>query len=615
MKKVKILFLLLFFAFVVNGQSPEIVWQQCLFTNENDKHPSICEADNGYIIAKEVYDATGVPNYHGFYDIMLTKTDTLGEVIWEKCYGGSATDTPEKIVNIGNGKYMILGKTISADGDIQSGNYGGSDFWVFVINSSGDLLWEKTYGSSWHDIPADIIPLPDGGFVFAGTIEANGGNVGTHIGGKDIWICMCNGEGTILNEFTLGSAGDETVRSLLFNNAGNIMLTGLQKPPAKSGKFVYSDVFTAEIDIQGNLIWQKTYGGSKDDNGIGILETDDGYLLYSETYSDDGDVIGHHGQWSADIWLCNIDYSGNLLSQKCLGGSCDDIPVFITKNYNGYTVVGNTFSNNGDVSGNTSAPANGFSDIWIVKLTEENNIIWQKCIGGSKSEVMDTPFTVLRKPEDNFIICCESGSGTSGDVNCSVSTNSIWLFRVEPCPGYFPQTPSQPTGPDTVYSANHPETTFNIAPPANAWTFNWKLEPDTAGELTDYGLYAKVLWTSNFSGTANVSAQSQNYCGESNWSQPHIITVFNTMGSENYQKQSLLKVYPNPAKDYIVFETSESGINGTVVLMNIFGEEIVKKELPAGKNVFDIRGIESGVYFYKIETENNFYSGEIVILK
>jgi len=614
--KTKVLILLLLITFTTYGQLPEIIWQRCINTNEYDQHPSICEADNGYLITKEVFNATGVPNYHGFYDILVTKTDTSGIIIWEKCFGGSATDSPVKIINTGIGEYIVFGKTISTDGDIQSGNHGGSDFWVFKINSSGDLLWEKTYGSTGNDIPADIISLPEGEFVFAGNIEANGGDVSTYIGGKDIWVCRCNGEGAVLNEFTLGSLGDETAGGLLFDNDGYIMLTGLQKPYEKNSTYVYSDVYTAKVDIQGNVIWQKTYGGSKDDSGVGILETNEGYLQYSTTYSSDGDVTGHHGQWGSDIWLCMVDKSGNLLSQKCLGGIYDDIPVFITKNYNGYTIIGYTFSNDGDVTGNHGIPEGVYSDIWIVKLTEESDILWQQCIGGSKSEVMHPPFTVLHKSEDNFTICCESNSGISGDINCTGSNNSIWLIEVEPCPGYFPQIPTQPSGPDTVYSANHPESTYFIDPPANAWTFNWKMEPDSAGELTGYGLYSKVLWASDFTGMVSISAQSANYCGVSNWSEPRIITVYNTIGVPEQSKHKIkLNVYPNPASDYMVFEISKTDIIGTISLMNIFGEEIAKKEILAGKAVFDLRRIENGICFYKTEIEGEVLSGKVIIQK
>ena len=322
--KSKILLILIFMTAAVFAQVPEIARQQCYnysTTSGSDEAVGIIKTNTGYLMAIDVYGNTELPNYHGSFDILIVSIDTIGNVIWEKCYGGSARDFPNKIVDAGNDTYYVLGRTNSTDGDVQSGNNGSNDFWVFKINVAGDLIWEKTYGSPAGDKSKNMITMPDGGFLFTGDIKADGGDVSVCYGDWDIWLCRCDSTGNILWEKTLGNEGADSGEGLLINSEGNIMTVGTIEEEGGTVSCTpegLKDIWLAEIDMQGNILADHCYGAAYSESiGYGITEVDDGYF-----------VLGHSsGIGINDIRLTKIDDQLNIIWEKLYGGNIGDYPA------------------------------------------------------------------------------------------------------------------------------------------------------------------------------------------------------------------------------------------------------------------------------------------------
>lgn len=111
---------------------------------------------------------------------------------------------------------------------------------------------------------------------------------------------------------------------------------------------------------------EKCLGGSEWEAPSNIQQTSDsGYIIAGDTDSTDGDVAGNHG--SSDNWIVKLDKSGNIEWKKCIGGSNTDTANHIQQTSDGgYIVAGETYSTNGDVTGN-----HGDRDYWIVKLKKE----------------------------------------------------------------------------------------------------------------------------------------------------------------------------------------------------------------------------------------------------
>jgi hypothetical protein len=248
------------------------------------------------------------------------------QVVWQRCFGGSDDDRVNAMVSTRDGGYAIAGMTRSNDGDV-SGQHGWMDAWVVKLDADLNLTWQKCFGGTEIDEAFGICQTIDGGYIVAcGAVSDNGNVTGNH-GKEDLWIL--------------------------------------------------------KLTTQGALQWQRTYGGSEDDRAISVTQTQDGtYLVAGYILSEDGDVLYNHG--ASDIWALNLDAQGEILWQKSLGGSDWDIPgaMVQTKDY-GFLIAGHSYSDDGDVN----CPIEG-RKIWLSKVTHTWNLDWQTCLGGKSVNTM-----------------------------------------------------------------------------------------------------------------------------------------------------------------------------------------------------------------------------------
>ena len=110
---------------------------------------------------------------------------------WQKCLGGTVTDEANSIQQTSDGRFIVAGYTFSNDGDV-SGNHGNSDYWVVKLNSSGDILWQKCLGGTIDDRAYSIQQTSDGGFIVAGFTVSNDGDVSGNHGASDAWVVKLN---------------------------------------------------------------------------------------------------------------------------------------------------------------------------------------------------------------------------------------------------------------------------------------------------------------------------------------------------------------------------------------------------------------------------------------
>jgi hypothetical protein len=172
-----------------------------------------------------------------------------------------------------------------------------------------------------------------------------------------------------------------------------------------------------------NIEWQNCLGGSNNDFAGSIQQTNDGgYVLAGNTVSNDGNVRGNLG--SSDFWVVKLSSSRAIQWQKCLGGSYEDKANCIRQTADGgYIVVGDTRSNDGDVSGN-----HGLSDVWAVKLNSSGAIEWQKSLGGSSE---DGANSVRQTSDDGYVIAGYTQS-SNGDVSENHGKYDYWVVKLNP---------------------------------------------------------------------------------------------------------------------------------------------------------------------------------------
>jgi len=175
-----------------------------------------------------------------------------------------------------------------------------------------------------------------------------------------------------------------------------------------------------------------------------------------------------------DVWLVKIDFLGKILWQKCYGGSKNDIPnrVFKTSD-GGFVVFANTSSNNGDVSGNLSVGQE--TSIWVFKVDENGVLLWQRCIGGSRNEKVAG---VIQHSDYKYTVAGEMLYSPLGDVNCSNfvpgSVANYWVFGVSDTTVNMAETSAIAV--DVKVYPNPAKSVLNIDFPANYDMLNSTIE-------------------------------------------------------------------------------------------------------------------------------------------
>ncbi len=356
-----------------------IIWQHTYGGTSWEYARCIASApDNGFFVGGTSYSSDGDVTYnHGDMDGWVIKTDMSGNLEWQISLGGPGLEQFYAISATVDGGCIVVGFTDSIGGDV-SHFYGSSDIWVVKLDLSGHIQWEKAYGGSAGEIGSAILQTNDNGYMIGGFSISTDGDLTSVHGGTDVWIIKTDSGGNIIWQKTYGGTGFEGAEDILPTKDGGFVVVGQSNSvngdlTANYGGY-FGDCWLFKIDAAGQLQWQKNYGGSGNDIGRSVSTSlHRGYIISGSTESNDGQVDGNHGL--KDYWVIETDDTGNLLWQKTLGGSANDESYgVIAMADSSYIVAGFTGSSDGDITSN-----HGFDDYWVVNLKAPSlNIIDEK---------------------------------------------------------------------------------------------------------------------------------------------------------------------------------------------------------------------------------------------
>ena len=378
---------------------PTLQWQRALGGSGYDEAESIVLAPKGgYIALGRVGSDDGdVVGNNGRNDIWVVKLDESGNTEWSKAYGGMSDEYAHEIKATIDGGYVFVGATYSNDGDI-SQNKGYCNAWIVKIDSLGNIQWQKTYGGSMFDAAHSIFQTSDGGYIFTGSVTSNDGDIpGNLHGGDDFWIVKLSENGDMEWQKLLGGSNNDNGDAIKQTSDGGYIACGRAK--STDGDVTYNngnmDCWVIKLNAAGDIEWQNTLGGTALDIGNDIVEVADGYVVCGLAGSPNtGDVSGHKG--SLDSWLLKLNKTGELQWQKCMGGSKEDYANGIVSTHDGnFVFTGSTRSIDGDIT-----PHNGVQLVWVVKFDPEGEIIWQKTFGGT---YVERSFSIRQTPDLGYI--------------------------------------------------------------------------------------------------------------------------------------------------------------------------------------------------------------------
>jgi hypothetical protein len=382
--------------------------------------------DGGFVLSGFSNSFSGNVGNKGGNDIWIQKINKTGNIVWEQIIGGSADEDGRSIIATPDGGYLMAGVTHSTDGDV-TGNHGMEDIWLVKLDASGRMLWQKTLGGSNDDGigVSSIIATNDGGYILAGATSSNDGDVSNNHGDKDGWLVKLNSNGNIIWQKTIGGSGSENIFSMIATPDGGFLMTGQTSSNSINGDDIgnkgSNDVWVVKVNASGDIMWQKAMGGEGDDNGFLLtISPGGGYVMSGYTASYHGDVSGYHGGY--DAWIVKFDNSGNMIWQKALGGSELDYAYTLITTPDGGSLVGAfTGSNDGDVSGN-----HGGFDAWLVKINREGVITGQKLLGGTGHDNI----VVLQSLWGGGYIAAGNTTSMDGDVIGNHGGVDRWVFTL-----------------------------------------------------------------------------------------------------------------------------------------------------------------------------------------
>lgn len=351
-------------------------------------------------------------------DYWLLKFDAEGGLEWQKTYGGSKDDRGQQAIQTSDGGYALTGYAMSDDGD-GSNNEGFHDNWVLKLDAFGNILWEKSFGFSGHDHSYDIIETVDGGFFFSGFLDVTSSNgegstekssLAAH-GVGEFWGTRLDADGNLLWRKYFGGTNNDRSFGVMNANDGGFILSGASESDdfdISNSKGSY-DYWVVKVDKNGNMEWERSFGGTGIDQSHDITKTMDGaYAIIGNTFSTDIQISKNNGE--SDIWLVKFDENGELLWEQNYGGPAFDAAhsISLAKD-GGFIISGNSKSIGNDLISNF-----GENDLWIIKTTASGELQWQKTIGGTG---LDFGYDAFETDEGALIFIGETASTDFPDIN------------------------------------------------------------------------------------------------------------------------------------------------------------------------------------------------------
>ena len=331
-------------------------------------HSLVETSDGGFAIAAAVYggadfwlvktDANGNMEWNQTYEAFsahslveasdggyaivggngLVKTDAYGNLEWNQTYGGPGVDLANSLIETSDGGYAIGG---SFNPDYED-PFGDRDFWLVKTDSYGNMEWNRTYRDSPSNYCSDLVETNDGGYLLAG-------NTGRYLVEANIWIIKTDEQGNIEWDKRYGGREQSGANSVVKTSDGGYALAG----------YLSQDFWLIKIDGSGNIKWNQTYSKSGVEEAYSLVVTSDG------GYALAGITTGAIGKQSyIDSWMVKTDTSGNEIWSQTYGGTGDQYLYSLIETSNGAFAL----------AGFKTSTYAGPPDLWLIKTDEYGNI-------------------------------------------------------------------------------------------------------------------------------------------------------------------------------------------------------------------------------------------------
>lgn len=356
-------------------------------------------------------------------------------IAWQNTIGGSMSDFATAVHPTSDGGAICGGYSNSGvSGDKSEAAMGTNDFWVVKLDATGAIEWENTIGGAADDALMSMVATTDGGYVCIGHSSSNisGDKTEDSRGGSDYWVVKLDATGIITWQRTIGGSGNEQANSIIQCADGGYLCGGASASGISGEKtealIGIQDYWVVKLDASGTIEWQNTIGGNSLEQIHSMDQTTDGgYILGGVSQSGLGGDKTEGNIGSYDLWVVKIDAGGAIQWQNTIGGANEEMLRSIQQTSDGGYICGSTSQS--QMTGDKTEPSMGTFDFWPVKLDATGAIEWQNVIGGS---TVDQMYSITATPDGGYLCGGMSISGIGGDkTEPMMGTYDQWVVKVD----------------------------------------------------------------------------------------------------------------------------------------------------------------------------------------
>ncbi|WP_336687179.1 T9SS type A sorting domain-containing protein [Chryseobacterium bernardetii] len=483
------------------------------------------------------------------------------EVLWQKDIRSSTQDFLSQVTTTIDQQYLITGSSIQSD-KLQQGSKqnNGYDFHLVKLNQQGEEVWERYFSGNNHDYLSSTVSTQEGGFLISGTSFSGKGldKKEESKGGSDIWLIRINEFGDELWQKTLGTSSNEEARAVIQSTDLGFFIAG--NVQNSSSGYGSKDVWIVRLDKDGKELSQLTLGGKGLDEVEKMIPTRDGGALlgiYSRSSVSSSKKTENFGE--GDYWIIKVSKDNKVEWEKNFGGKGDDHVRTMALTANGYIIGGESRS---ERSGNKTVGIQEGTDLWLIALNERGDEQWQKSYNFKNRDIL-MGMSVIHSSDDTSSKGILLGGYTQAEGRIEKDDETFWMLYLD---------------------ANGNE--------------QWRKH--VAGEsrqkeerLSDLKL--------NRDGSIVLAGTSAKELGKENWK---IVKLGDKQVNDLIEKYDI-KIYPNPVSDYAYVEIGFDFKEADIMLYDMSGRQLQNFKTKNRVTKINTQALIQGAYLVTIKTDNN----------
>ncbi|WP_107037336.1 T9SS type A sorting domain-containing protein [Brumimicrobium mesophilum] len=510
----------------------------------------------------------------------ISTSQTL-QIADQYVFGGSAGDIPRAMLKADD--HLILGGHSFSDisGDKLTANNGFVDLWLISLDDNKDVEWQVGYGGSMVETLNKIIHTSDNHLMVLATSDSgnDGNKTTTNKGGNDIWLIKLDLQGNEIWQKSYGGSGGDYAINLLEKSDGSFLIIGSSNSPISGDKTEPTigsvDYWIVNIDANGNVLWDKVIGGSGGDHTQdAAIDTSGNVVILGYSSSPISQDKTEVNFGVSDNWLVKLDGDGNVLWDRTLGGDNADLPKKLIVSENRIFVLSSSFSND---SGTKTEPSRGGRDYWITKLDEGGNVILDKTYGGNNDDEINDG---LISSFGDLIVTGSTNSDVSGEVELSTYNNSkdIWTLVLD--------TSDLSLKYQFMFGGDDSEGFPNILENNNSFNILIQSNSDIGGDKT-------------------IASRG----GDDYW----LLDISSDLSTFNFQKQESLSIYPNPTSNTFKISNLPAGEKLEISVVDMTGRTVLNSTVSETNNSVDVNSLSPGMYTLQMYDAGKKYTSKLVV--